>query len=482
MADENTLRTYRADDPYGHDTIPSGARDPAGGNDPLAELARLIGQTDPFADIGRGKPRAAEGRDPSHFAVGAPPSAPDWRRNAAPAYDAPLQSDEHADYAADRRHFPPSTVPRHDHMTQDHLTASPARFAADPYGDPHDQLAVQDRYDEDDRLDHAHAGELYAAEPEHDPYYADDAPMGQQDEEIYDDPPNPRRRGGLLTVATLIACAMFGTAGAYAYRMYYVGAVPANPPVIVADKTPAKVVPPSDTQSGKAIQDRVGEQASNERVISHEEQPMQLSSGARSSPRVVLPAPVTPMPNTSVAFPPPPMTQSTLAPNSASQGVPRTAAGGEPKRVRTVIIRPDGADETGKSVGGIGSSGSSPSRSAAVQSRGPLSLNPGAEAPAARSAPATRLASAPSNGGSGGYMVQISSQRSEADAHASFRAMQAKYRSVLGGHDGIVRRADLGSKGTYYRALVGPFASAGEAGHLCSQLKAAGGQCIIQRN
>jgi hypothetical protein len=79
-------------------------------------------------------------------------------------------------------------------------------------------------------------------------------------------------------------------------------------------------------------------------------------------------------------------------------------------------------------------------------------------------------------------VVQISSQRSEAEAHASFRAMQAKYRSVLGNHQEIIRRADLGAKGTYYRAMVGPFASAGEAGHLCSALKAAGGQCIIVRN
>jgi SPOR domain len=40
----------------------------------------------------------------------------------------------------------------------------------------------------------------------------------------------------------------------------------------------------------------------------------------------------------------------------------------------------------------------------------------------------------------------------------------------------------LGDKGIYFRALVGPFASSGEAGELCSSLKAAGGQCIVQRN
>jgi cell division septation protein DedD len=82
----------------------------------------------------------------------------------------------------------------------------------------------------------------------------------------------------------------------------------------------------------------------------------------------------------------------------------------------------------------------------------------------------------------GGYAVQVSSQRSEGEAHAAFRAMQAKYPGQLGGRTPIIRRADLGDKGTFYRALVGPFASAEEAAGLCSGLKAAGGSCIVQRN
>ena len=41
------------------------------------------------------------------------------------------------------------------------------------------------------------------------------------------------------------------------------------------------------------------------------------------------------------------------------------------------------------------------------------------------------------------------------------------------------RTADLGAAGIYYRALVGPFASAGKAAKLCSGLKAAGGDCVI---
>jgi hypothetical protein len=40
----------------------------------------------------------------------------------------------------------------------------------------------------------------------------------------------------------------------------------------------------------------------------------------------------------------------------------------------------------------------------------------------------------------------------------------------------------LGAAGIYYRALVGPFASAGKAAKLCSGLKAAGGDYIILKN
>ena len=99
----------------------------------------------------------------------------------------------------------------------------------------------------------------------------------------------------------------------------------------------------------------------------------------------------------------------------------------------------------------------------------------------------TQASAAPSQAGSAsaavhGYVVQVSARRSEADAQASFRSLQSKFPRQLGGRTAIVQRADLGAKGIYYRALVGPFASAGAADQFCSSLKAAGGQCVVQRN
>jgi hypothetical protein len=80
------------------------------------------------------------------------------------------------------------------------------------------------------------------------------------------------------------------------------------------------------------------------------------------------------------------------------------------------------------------------------------------------------------------YAIQVTSERSESGAQAAFRALQAKYPNQLSGRQPIIRRADLGAAGIYYRALVGPFASAEKAAKLCAGLKAAGGDCIIQKN
>jgi sporulation related protein len=96
--------------------------------------------------------------------------------------------------------------------------------------------------------------------------------------------------------------------------------------------------------------------------------------------------------------------------------------------------------------------------------------------------PAVRGAPPAAKGAVGGYIVQVSARRSKADAQASFLALQSKFPRQLGGRTAIFQRADLGAKGIYYRAMVGPFASAGAADQFCGSLKSAGGECIVQRN
>ena len=93
-----------------------------------------------------------------------------------------------------------------------------------------------------------------------------------------------------------------------------------------------------------------------------------------------------------------------------------------------------------------------------------------------------QVASAPANGGTGRYHVQVASQRSEADAQTAFRSVQGKYSSVIGGQPHVIRKVELGEKGTYYRAMVGPFSTRDQAVQLCSSLKSAGGDCVVQSN
>jgi cell division septation protein DedD len=179
--------------------------------------------------------------------------------------------------------------------------------------------------------------------------------------------------------------------------------------------------------------------------------------------------------------------------------------------VKTVTIRPDMtivADVAApRPVAAPASNAGAPANTGAVAAAqhapagpsrhvtSPLSLNPSGGVPAARApspaastrgvevastSPATPSeAAAPT---AGGYGVQVSSQRSEADAKASFKSLQAKYPNVLSGRPSYIRRADLGSKGVYYRTLIGPFATAEQAAAFCTSLKAAGGQCLIHRN
>jgi hypothetical protein len=332
---------------------------------------------------------------------------------------------------------------------------------------------------------------------------------------MYDDAPRPQRRG-LLAVAAVVALAIIGTAGAFGYRAIFGSSGSSPPPVIKAETAPSKLVPAgqnTDPQSGKQIYDRIGSRG--ERVVSREEQPVDMKDG-KTPPRVIFPGPG----GTASSAP------------SAQSALPASASAlmsTEPKKIRTVSIKPDQAGTPASNLPAM--SEQPPSRSAPVRTvnpplaaadpsnggtvaraaaaprvipmrqqspppvannaNAPLSLTPDGQNPPPPAAAQMRTASAApgriaapmaiaSTGGTGAY-VQVSSQRSENEAQASFQAMASRYPNVLGGRPHVVRRADLGDKGTYYRAMVGPL-SPDQASELCTNLKAAGGQCIVQRN
>ena len=80
-----------------------------------------------------------------------------------------------------------------------------------------------------------------------------------------------------------------------------------------------------------------------------------------------------------------------------------------------------------------------------------------------------------------GFVVQVSAERSEAEAQAAFRTIQAKY-SVLSGRQPLIRRKDQGERGIFYAAQVGPFGVKSDADQLCETLKSAGSTCFVQKN
>lgn len=345
--------------------------------------------------------------------------------------------------------------------------------------------------------------------------YADTEPA-YAGQEYEDESAAPRRRTGAIALVAVAGLAVIGTAGVFGYRAYVGGSGASKTPVIMADGGPNKVAPTGQPneggQSSKISYDRIGDRTQGERVVSREEQPIDV----KTPPRIVLPGgptvqvPQPPPWNVAPALPPPVNSSGTGGAPSvrgASPAAPAAApaaSSNEPRRVRTLTIRPDqqpGVDPVRPPApvrsAGIGptpvpaaTAPSAPAPAARVgrlpSQPSPLSIAPQTQAePPVQSRtaalPPPRAARAPA-GPSGNFMVQLSSQKSQGEAEASYRALQSKYPAQLGNREPVIRRADLGSKGVYFRAQVGPFDSSERAVEFCESLKAAGGQCLVPRN
>src|SRR5262249_12665170 len=192
-----------------------------------------------------------------------------------------------------------------------------------------------------------------------------------------------------------------------------------------------------------------------------------------------------------------------VGPRAPGQGASEST---EPKKIRTGVIPPDAADTSAKPVTNQSAAAQAAAASrpaappavpkaataSAARNSGPISLEPQPSEPAAapparaRTAaappPSTRSAPEATETTAGGFLVQPSSQKSQAEAQTPFPPPQTKFPNTRGDLQPIIRRADLGSKGVFYRTLVGPFTSAQEASQFCANYKAAGGQCVVPNN
>ncbi len=300
----------------------------------------------------------------------------------------------------------------------------------------HDDIVYEHAHDE-----RAHADdELYAADEE----YENKAPRV--------------RRHSLTFVAAIFGLAVLGTAGALGYRAMFGGSVL---PIIRASNEPNRVTASSESQAGNsstASQTGAATTGSINNLVSHEEQPVAIEP-PKSASGVVSTIPIATgqdsLPGTRAARMPPAVGEA--LPNEAMP--PGVAVTDSPQP-------PPAATAPSERGGQSGASDVTASR---------------AHAAAVALPNANSAAAVASSGPGDGYAVQVTSERSETTAQAAFLALQAKYPKQLSGRRWIIRRADLGAKGTYYRALVGPFESAEMAATLCSRLKDAGGNCIVQK-
>jgi hypothetical protein len=500
--------------------------------DPLAELARLIGQEDPFAEFVAQRP--ADPRASGNLGI---------QRRARPAdgrgYDGrptdrrppPRTRESNFDDAVDHAQETPRSNGRGSYAyggtpaaraddASPALPRNPRDDAAVPAQSPANDRTADSRRErerpvsraevrqarrttrhEDDPAYDSYAGSDY------DPDYADDAYLPAHGDEFYDEAPRRRLRPWLLAGAAVIAVVVVSASGLFAYRAVFGVTNTGAPPVTIRPEAgPTKVAPGSTTKatdsgSNKQIYDRVGgEPQGNERMVSREERPIDGSATAPSR-----------MPGGTVAA---------VMPASPPQAAPvagsPSTASTEPRRVRTVTVRADGSVVGDQNRAGPASATAQRAGNASAPS-GPLALSnspgsSGAPVPPARasqgdnpwasvtgnptSGQITTQAALPQGSGAnpapivavntpapaGSYVVQVAAQKTEADAASTWQQLQQKYPAVLGSQQAAIRRVDLGERGVFYRAQVGPFGSRSQASEVCQNLKAAGGECVIQRN
>ncbi|CAN5411446.1 SPOR domain-containing protein [soil metagenome] len=498
MADQYRDRPFPADDDYGRDSLRI-APQPQGSSDPLAELARLIGQADPFSTFAREQPARHVQPDPvRHDQYAEPDSyAPEPSYPPEPYEDESLPAGRPSwvqNLTAGRQTHEPSF---HEEDPFDPRYAAAALDPVAVHRDPPFDHSAYDPLPQTQALDQQAAGDRYEdvlyGRTEHDQtssrHYAQD---GAYDDN-YDRPPyddgfdqeeHKPRRCGMMTVVVVLLLAVVGTGAAFAYRTFVGSPRSGEPPVIKADTGPNKVIPPgAGDGSGKQITDRVGDKSA-ERVVSREEQPVDVNAKTNPNvgPRVVFP-PLTQNAN------PPTVASASTATRPTGTGVGNGTLGGEePRKIRTLSIRPDQADASAAPAAPTPRAQAPAQRTAAPASTASTNGAPSANAPVSLSPQAAPAAAGPkvaavnpSIGAGGGAYVQVSSQKSEADARASFKALQGKYAGILGSRTASIHKAEIAGKGTFYRAMVGPF-SGEEAVQFCTSLKSAGGQCVIQRN
>lgn len=274
----------------------------------------------------------------------------------------------------------------------------------------------------------------------------------------------------LLIVLALLVLAMFGGVVWLAYTQG-VARGRGETPVLTAANGPERVAPPQGGSNTVPYQGfKIYEQPA----------PPDDSADAApaSAPAAAAPAPATPKPALVEAAPPPAPKQVAAAPvkpaPAPTPAAPKPApAAAPPKSVAALIQQANSVPEP-KPVAKVPPP--APAKPAAAATPGvatgaPRALGGTTQMAAASAAPAA----------SGGYVLQIGSYKSQADAETAWKSYKTRHAALLTGYSNNIQQADLGEKGTWYRLRIGGFSDKEVATALCDRLKADGGACIPGR-
>ncbi|SCX84742.1 SPOR domain-containing protein [Microvirga guangxiensis] len=447
--------------------------------DPLAELARIVGQDDPFqailANDGSARPRQQPSAIDDLFATRdtvTPASRPASAQARHEGFEVP-----DLDLGA---YAQPAAAPRSN--TQAYGYQQPAQPQQTSYNQ--DAYARQDGY----------ADEYYDDGSDN---YAE-AGYGQPERLDYPAVQKPKSRKGLIAVGAVLGAIVIGGGGTYLFSGSSGASGNGEPVLVQATAEPVKVQPQNPggveiPNQNKQIYER--SQNTDTKVVNREEQPVDVAQAVRSNG------------GSAVAD----ATGATV-PGAASgaRNAPNSLNLGEPRKVRTVTIRPDGSVVGAPEAANAHHAAASPvpamtlpaaAQAASAQPK-PAPATPVAvaatpapkpaqaapvEAPAAPAqqrvasaqpvpvaAPAAETATV-----TGGYAVQLGLANSETAAETAFTGYQRKYPD-LEGMPSLIRKAEVNGN-TIYRVRVGPM-SREEASSLCSKLQGQGGQCFVAKN
>ncbi|WP_197435654.1 SPOR domain-containing protein [Agrobacterium vitis] len=367
-------------------------------------------------------------------------------------------------------------------------------------------------------------------------------PLEAEDYDDYEEPRGSRRWVAMAAAAVVVLVggggvyAWMKTSGGETFSSN-------EPKVVMADKGPVKVVPADPggkavPNQNKAVYDRVSgstpDQPQQKSLISSQEEPVDVAQRTLEPDNLPLEqeseADNAGMNGAGMSGDAPQTGQNGQPGDPAKQGDQQSLS---PRKVKTMIVRPDGSlvaqeapaqspatSQPSTAQGGAPQPAAAQPGSAAPQSveQAMASADTATAAPAAaqdsagvpapnmpvpRNRPAstpvqtaaaaaksptppaaTPVSASPASpstaASSGGYLVQISSLPSEADAQKSYKNLSAKFGSVIGGRGVDIKAADIPGKGTYYRVRI-PAGSKDEAVSLCERYRGAGGNCMVVR-